>query len=248
MILAPRNGDFKIFYHQDLYGGYILTFMVKMVIIDHWSSKGNEVDVQWQLVEAETETNHDLRYECLTPISQELCSTIFQSLSLSLFAMGNTWPDIHFFQYIKATGSAMTQELTDTTLHWPSTTKYQQLLSYTDSTQLHHLVRTFESTGSSFQQLCLLRWLCAEVEIHKCMNARITHFCCKRLTFHASFLFFCSYCKRLCWFFLRNASQVWIPSQFFNNIANFWQHNSNTPVTGFNFNRIWFSDYNWPKF
>ena len=32
MILAPRNGDFKIFYHQDLYGGYILTEMVKMVI------------------------------------------------------------------------------------------------------------------------------------------------------------------------------------------------------------------------
>ena len=62
-------------------------------------------------------------------------------------------------------------------LHWPIT-------------QLHHLVRTFKSTGSSFQQLCLLQWLCAEVEIHKCMNARITHFCCKRLTFHASFLFF----------------------------------------------------------
>ena len=44
-----------------------------------------------------------LRYESSTPILyKELSSTIFQSLSVSQSGIGNTCPDLHFVQYIKA--------------------------------------------------------------------------------------------------------------------------------------------------
>ena len=39
-----------------------------------------------------------LRYESSTSTSQELSSTVFQSL----WGIDVTWPDLHFFQYIKA--------------------------------------------------------------------------------------------------------------------------------------------------
>ena len=41
-------------------------------------------------------------YESSTPTSQELSSPIFQSESVCLFLISNTWPDPNFFQYIKA--------------------------------------------------------------------------------------------------------------------------------------------------
>ena len=44
-----------------------------------------------------------LCYETSTPTSQEPSSTIFQSLSVNLWGVIDTWPDLHlFFQYIKA--------------------------------------------------------------------------------------------------------------------------------------------------
>ena len=44
-----------------------------------------------------------LCYETSTPTSQEPSSTIFQSLSVDLWGVSDTWPDLHlFFHYIKA--------------------------------------------------------------------------------------------------------------------------------------------------
>ena len=38
-----------------------------------------------------------LCYETSTPTFQELSSTIFQSLSVNLWGVSDTWPDLHFF-------------------------------------------------------------------------------------------------------------------------------------------------------
>ena len=86
--------------------------------------------IRWQLFV--------MHYKSSASNSQELSCFNIQSLSVSLSAISNTWPDPHFFQYIMAYGlssdlvpSRMNQYhpiLTSTT----SATKYRPVSQYTD--------------------------------------------------------------------------------------------------------------------
>ena len=92
-----------------------------------------------------------LRYESSTSTSQELSSPIFQSR----LEICNTWPDLHFLQYVMAYRPSTDLEPsrvnqyrpiltefhqvpTSIAMYWPSTIKYQQLLPYTY--QVHRFI------------------------------------------------------------------------------------------------------------
>ena len=64
-----------------------------------------------------------LCYETSTPTFQELSSTIFQSLSVNLWGVGDTWSDLHsFFSIYKGIQA----------LYWPCSVKNKPVPPYID--------------------------------------------------------------------------------------------------------------------
>ena len=67
-----------------------------------------------------------LRYESSTLILyKELSNSIFQSLWVSQSGIGNTWPDLHFVQYMKA-------QMPSTYPVSSNTNCYRLIVSYTN--------------------------------------------------------------------------------------------------------------------